>query len=534
MRVTRAGRVRMKRENVLVGALILSVSSIFVRMIGFVFRVYLSNTLGAEGMGVYSLIMSLYMVCANIATSGISGGVSKLVAEEMLRGSVANARRILRRSVSLSLALSVSVGVLLFVFADQVAAHILSDARTALSLRLLAPGLPLMSVSSCLRGYFIAARRVGNPATSQVLEQVFKIIFIMALIGSWMPKGLEYGCALVILGITLGEVLCFGYSLLGYLLEKRRVKAAGRAAIKGVTGKLLGFAIPVSVGSYVRSGLRLVEDLLIVSGLKTYTGQEDAATGTYGMLRGMVMPLLLFPLQLLSSFVIMLMPEVSRLNAAQNSEKLTKSISKILQYTSVMGILIVSVFMTFSYELGVAVYGQGQVGEMLRLLSFLCPLMCIEMVVVSILQGLGEQVSSLRYNVTDCILRVAMVFFLVPRWGVSGFLWMVVVSNLYTALLNLRRLLTLTRVPLEPGEWILRPALAAMAASQCGRALCNLYLFKALPMWQGLAFGIAVVSLFYLLALLGIGSVHLSDFAWIMKRLHLSRKRAEVALEQVV
>ena len=81
----------MKKENVILGTLILSASSIFVRLIGFVFRIYLSNTLGAEGIGLYSLIMSLYALCATIATSGISTAVSKLVAEQLAWGQPATA-----------------------------------------------------------------------------------------------------------------------------------------------------------------------------------------------------------------------------------------------------------------------------------------------------------------------------------------------------------------------------------------------------------------------------------------------------------
>ena len=524
----------MAKNNLIVGTLILSFSSIFVRMIGFVFRIYLSNSLGAQGMGLYSLIMSLYMLCANVATSGISGGVSKLVAEEMLHNNVANARRILKRSMGLSLIISVTVGAALFLFAEPVALHILHDVRTTLSLRLLAPSLPLMSVASCLRGYFIAARKMLNPATSQVVEQVFKMIFIMSLLGYWLPKGIEYGCALVILGITLGEVVCFAYSALGYLFEKRKAKIAGKATVKGVTRKLLQFAIPVSVGSYVRSGLRLVEDLLIVSGLKAYSGREDVATGTYGIMRGMVMPLLLFPLQLLSSFVITLMPEVSRLNAGGNNQKLGRTTSKILQYTSVIGILIVVVFMTFSYELGIVFYKDAQVGEMLKLLCFLCPFMCIETVSVSILQGLGEQVSSLRYNIIDCVLRVIMVYLLVPKFGVNGFLWMVIASNVYTSLFNLRRLLKITQIPLKFGDWIVKPVLAALAASQGIKLICNLYLFKALPVWQGLLCGSIIIVVIYLLALLGVGSITQADLVWIQQRMRAANKRREVSLEQVV
>jgi len=513
----------MRKKNIIMGTLILSASSIFVRMIGFVFRVWLSNTMGAEGIGVYSLIMSLYGVCATLATSGISGGVAKLAAKEFAEGHAANARRILGRALTLSMMLSCTVGILLFAFAQPVAIYVLRDVRTALSLKYLAPGLPMMAVSGCLRGYFIAQRKVGNPACSQVLEQLCKMAFIMALIAYWLPRGVEYGCAIVILGITVGELVCLITSLLGYVRDKRQSRRRERAEIRGVTKSLLSFALPVSAGSYVRSILRLWEDVLVISGLKSFSGRQDTATGTYGMIKGMVMPLLLFPLQLLSAFVVTLTPEISRMSGPANRARLDRTIARILQFTTIIGILIVCIFMSFSYEMGMMVYKSAEAGEMLRLLSWLCPFMCVETVTVSILQGLGEQVSSLRYNVIDCLLRIAMVFVLMPRWGANGFLVMVMASNLFTSVLNLNRLVKITGLKLRIGEWVVKPVLAAMASCQIIRVICNFYLFEQLPMWLGLSVGIAVITCVYIVVLFSIGALSFEDFSWITEQLKSTR-----------
>ena len=524
----------MKKENVIIGTLVLSMSSIFVRMIGFLFRIYLSNTMGAEGMGVYTLILSLYGLSATLAAAGIGTAVSKLVAEEIGRGNGANGQRILHRAVRLSLLISCTVAAILFLQADFFASQVLGDARAALSLRFLAPGLPFMSVSACMRGYFLAQRHTVNPAVSQVLEQLCKMAFIMLLIGYWLPKGIEYGCALVILGITIGEVICFLYTVGGYarLCSKQPVRRIPDSTpLQGATRAILQISVPLTLTSGIRSALRLMEDVLILAGLKTYAGRDDLATGTYGMLKGMVMPLLIFPLSLLSAFVVMLTPEISRLDASGNRKKLAHIISKILQYTTILGIFIICVFMSFSYELGVVIYNDAQVGEMLRLMSLLCPFMCIEMVVVSILQGMGQQFHSLAYGVTDCVLRVALVYMLIPTTGVTGFLVMVVISNLFTSILNLRRLLKITDVRLRINDWVIKPSLAALTAVQGVRAVCNLYLFEALSLRQGLVVGFALILLIYTAALLSLECIGVHDFAWIAQRLRLSTKRSKPVFE---
>ncbi len=508
----------MKRQNIMFSTLVLSASALFVRLIGFVFRVYLSNTMGAQGMGLYSLVMSVYALSITFATSGISTAVSKLAAEELARGKTGNARRILSGSVAMSLTLSCVVALILYLFADPIAVNILGDARTVLSLKLLAPGLPFLSVCACLRGYFIACRRVAVPASAQVIEQLFKMAFIMTTLSAGLSKGIAEGCALVVLGITLGEGVCLVYTLAGYLIDRRKHPEQQQDFTRGYNLRILRFALPISVSHYIRSILRLWEDILIVSGLAAFGGNHDDATGTYGMLRGMVMPLLIFPLSLLSAFVITLTPEVSRLYALSQRRRLESVIGKILQVTSILGVLIVCLLMSFSYEIGVVVYKDPRVGEMLRSMAFLCPFMCIETVVVSILQGMGEQTHSAVYSVGDCLLRVLMVWLLIPRWGVWGFVWMVVASNLFTSLLNLGRLMKITRISLRINDWVFKPVLAALAASQTWKALCNYSLLGEMALWQSLALGLMVISLVYGLVLLSVGSITRKDIVWILQR----------------
>lgn len=512
------------RNNVIAGTLLLSASSIFVRMVGFFFRIYLSNTIGAQGMGLYTLIMSLYSLGTSVATSGVSLAVSKLVAEELARGSHANARRVLRRGLTLSLGFGLIVFVGIFFFAEPISLHILKDARCAFPLRLLAPGMPFLAISACFRGYFIAGRSMVNPATGQILEQLFKMTFIITLLRYWLPRGIEYGCAAVILGITAGELICFVYTMLGVALERKRGYIKQKADITGVTGKILKIIIPVSFTSNVRSALRLLEDVLILAGLKAFMGADNAATGMYGRVKGMAMPLLIFPLSLLSSFVVTLTPEISRLGAQNGNSRLEGVVSRILQITCIIGIFIVGIFMTFSYEIGVVIYHDDTVGAMLRQMAFLCPFMCVEMVVVSILYGLGQQSAAMRYSLYDCVLRVAMVYFLIPRFGVNGFVAMVVASNLFTSGLNFKRLLKITKIKLNINDWFIKPALAAAAAGQTVKAVCNLWLFDALSLRQGLLLGLVVIAAVYIAVLFSIGSISKNDLKWIASKLKIPAK----------
>ena len=515
-----------KQPNFVTGAIILTVTALIVRMAGFLFRIYLSNAVGAVGMGVYSLIMSVYGLCTTIATSGISVAVSRLVAEQLSLGKPENAGRVLRRAISLSVILGSSIGALLLVFSEPVALRVLGNSQTLLSIRILAPGLPFLSVSSCLRGYFIAHRKTGNPAFSQMLEQGFKIAFVIVLLPLWIPRGIEYACALIVLGITLGEVICFVYSLFGYIILRRRAPSVKKAGISGVTAQIFAIIIPISLASYIRSALRLVENVITMNGLRKHSGGDTAATELYGMLKGMAMPLLLFPLSLLSSFVITLTPEISRLHVSGRRQMLEATVSRILKYTCYAGILIVCIFMTFPRELSMSVYKSEHVGEMLFVLSFLSPFMCLETVVVGILQGLGEQNSSSRYNILDCILRIAIVWVLVPIQGVNGFLWMTGISNLFTSVMNISRLVKVTAIDFQVRGWFIKPAIAAAAAGQIVK-FCYLSGLSAIfPQEIALFMGIAAICISYFALLLALDCIELGEITRLLQRFHILPERA--------
>ena len=515
-----------KQPSFITGAIVLTTTALLVRMAGFLFRIYLSNTVGAQGIGVYSLIMSVYGLCTTIATSGISVAVSRLVAEQLSLGKPENAIRVLRRSVALASVLGCAVGIVLLVFSKPVAIYMLGNNQTLLSIRILAPGLPFLSVSSCLRGYFIAYRQTGNPALSQILEQGFKIAFVMMLLPKWIPYGLEYACALIVLGITLGEVICFVYTFVGYIIMHKRGVVHKQADMSGVTAQILSIIVPISLASYIRSALRLVENVLVINGLRTYNGTDDAATGAYGMLKGMAMPLLVFPLSLLSSFVITLTPEISRLHVSGRKQTLEATVSRILKYTCYAGILIVCVFMTFPRELGLYIYNNEQVGEMLFALSFLSPFMCLETVVVGILQGLGEQNSSSRYNVFDCFLRIAIIWAIVPVRGIVGFLWMTGISNLFTSVLNLRRLVKVTAIDFHVRGWIIKPAIAAAASGQIIRLWYLSGLATLFSQRISLLVGILAICIAYFILLMVLDCIKSDEITHLLRRFHILPERA--------
>ena len=272
-----------------------------------------------------------------------------------------------------------------------------------------------------------------------------------------------------------------------------------------VVRRLLSIAAPITAGRYLNSILRTIENILVPSCLAKYTSSKETGLSQFGMLKGMAMPLIFFPASFLNALSTLLVPEISSAAALGHKGTVNRAVKHTLHITLLASILISGVFTVFAKEFGLLLYGSEEVGFYLQVLAPLTPIMYLESVVDGILKGLNQQVSSLKYSVADSTIRIVLIFFLVPIRGMEGFLFIMVLSNIFTSFLNLHRLLTVTGVKLAWGQWILKPILAITTAGAVALLLGRFLPFVHLSMLVWLIAGIACLCLIYgiLLPLLG-------------------------------
>lgn len=469
--------VGVQKGKFIKNAAILTATSLLLRTVGMAFRVYLSAAIGAEGMGLYQLIFSVYVLVATFATSGICTAVTRMVSERLECGNAQSLRRTMRLSVSGVLILSAVSVVALQLLADVIAVYWIGDARAAASIRILAFSLPFMGVSSCVRGYFIARRNVTRPSVAQLIEQAVRIIVIVLLIGGAADKGLEYCCCVVLIGDTVAEAASCLFVFIGYRrdISHKAPQMPQGTAEKGLGRRILAIAVPITAGRYLTSLLRTTENLFVPDRLCSYGYARADAVSAFGMLKGMAMPVLFFPASFLTALATLLVPEISSATAVGNSRTVQSAVKRSVEITLTSAAVIAGVFFVCADGLGTALYGSAEVGYYIRFLAPLVPLMYLESVVDGILKGLGQQNHSLGYNVLDSSMRVGLVALLVPRFGMDGFLIVMVISNLLTSLLCLARLLKVSGVRVEWYRWLIRPAvcisLSCLAASKAATLL---------------------------------------------------------------
>jgi stage V sporulation protein B len=221
--------------------------------------------------------------------------------------------------------------------------------------------------------------------------------------------------------------------------------------------KILGITLPVAFSSYIRSGLITLEHLLIPWGLKKNGSSKDASLAAYGTVQSMVFPLVLFPSAISSSFAGLLIPEMAEANADGDKKHIVRIAEKVFKSVLIFSIGTAGIMMCLSLELGHSFYPDTEAGKYILMVAPLIPVMYLDTSVDSMLKGLGKQTYTMLINVIDALLSVILVFMLLPRFGIYGFIITVYFTEIINATLSIVYLLRVCAVKIRIFEWIAKP-----------------------------------------------------------------------------
>ncbi len=414
---TRASGGELLRRIIKNGT-ILTLSSLFLRLIGVALGAYVSAELGAEGMGLYTLIMSVYGFTVTLASSGVGLASTRLCSEA--RGKSARDGA-LRACLTWALVSGSLAGGGLFLGAGFVADILLGDARCEGSLRLLALSMPPIALSSALSGYFSAVRRVAKSAFAGAFEQVFKISVTVASLTLMRPQTVDETCRCIVGSGMLSECASFSVLYLFWRLDRDAARGREKRKPEGFAS-LRAIIIPVASAAIVRSALSTLEHLLIPRGLRKNPATAETALAAYGALCGMALPVIFLPTALLYSFTGLLIPELAEAKSRGDSARIERICARSLRLTVLFSLVCAGFMAVFGGELGELIYKSSDCGELIGLLAPLIPLMYVDHAVDAMLKGLGEQLYCMKVNIVDAGISVLLVWIFCGSFGIYGYI----------------------------------------------------------------------------------------------------------------
>ena len=453
---------------------LLTAASFLMQTVNVAYNVYLTNRIGAAGIGLFQLTLTVYSMAVTFACAGVRLGATRLNIDLLSKNPAASLRRSVRMCLGYAFSLSLIVAIVLYLCAPLAAQHWLHDQRTALPLRWLAAGLPLVSVTAAMQGYFTGVRTVYKCAISQGAEQAVRILCAMFFLGRMLERGIESACLAIVYGMVAGEVAVLLLSFI-LLLQSKHMKARTLPGDALHLRDLLHIAVPEAAGSCARSVLLTTEHLLIPWGFEASGRPKEEAMRIYGVIHGMALPVLLYPSAVLSSLSSLLVPEISELRVQKKNNQINDAVHKVLRLSLLYGVFAGGMFFAFAGPLSQRIYGSTDAARYLQIFAPLVPIMYMDMSVDGMLKGLDQQKASMMYNILDSGICVALVYILLPRMAVKGYVIVLFVSEIYNFYFSVRRLMKVTGAPRPTLRSVVEPLLCMACA-----ALIPLGMFNAL------------------------------------------------------
>ena len=324
------------------GALILSAGCFITKIIGAIYRIPLTNLLGAEGIGLYQMAFPLYTLLLTLSSTGVPSGISKLIGEGY------DAQKTLKTSLKVFLPIGFIASLLLFVFSKKIALF-QGNGLASLCYKLISPSVLAVSAISCYRGYFQGFSNMKPTAISQVIEQLVKCLFGITLV--FIFKGnFVLASALAILSVTVSEFVALIY----LYIKKTKLKLQREDAKKDLNvKKLMRTLFPVMISTTVLPLTRTLESFIIINVLNSYV---SSGTLLYGLYSGAVESLVGVPVSLLYGIAVSSIPIISK-NKAQN-KNYKKNVLDALILTAVLGVVFAVIFYFASPEVVKILYSR--------------------------------------------------------------------------------------------------------------------------------------------------------------------------------
>jgi stage V sporulation protein B len=468
-----------KQHTIIKGTLYLTIAGFISRIIGFFYRIFLSHTIGAEGMGIYQLIFPVYILCFSLTVSGIHTGISRFTSAKMASKDANSAIKVLYAGLILSVIPSILAAYFTYTNASYIAVNIIKESRCIDLLKIISFSVPFGAIHTCINGYYYGIKKAGVPALSQLIEQIVRVISVYIIYVVILDKGLTVTPSIAAIGIVIGEIASVLFTTSAILihtnlsLSPKVLSSIPLSYFKNI----FTLSLPLTANRVVITLLQSVEAILIPIQLRNYGLSSSDSLSIYGILTGMSLPLILFPSTFTNSLSVMLLPDVAEAQASSNLNRIRHTSKVTIQYCLVLGILCTGIFLSFGNDMGSIIFNNDLAGKFIITLAWICPFLYLSTTLTSILHGLGKTTTTFMHSLISIFIRIAFIVLWIPHFGIQGYLWGVLVGQLVITLLNFVVLNKYIPISISLYTWLVKP-IGALCIAICFGVYTNILLGK--------------------------------------------------------
>jgi len=404
---------------------LLILTNLSTGILGFLFSVILSRKIGAEGMGLYSLVLPISSLLMSIISGGLLIAVSKIVAEYFAKDQIKNLHKCIKTTIIFNLIISFIIIFIAYLLSYQISVYIVKDARTMHALRFIFISIICMALSNTYKGYFYGTTNVFVPAFIDIIEKALRIIMLLIIFKLTYFTTITQSITTAYLVFFVGEFVSLVLLFLYYRLDKLSSSKTNERVED--TAQLLynifSISVPLMLIELISSSLFTISSLMLPRRLLKAGIPYNEALSLIGRFISMSMQIVFFPMIIIYSISTILIPDISSSLSKQDIYTVEKRVSQVIRISFLLGLFIFIICIFFGNGLGKMIYNRDDLGKYIQFIAFSAPFIYTSQTTRGILNGLGKQKVLLKYSIIISLLQVILLYFLVaiPKINIYGF-----------------------------------------------------------------------------------------------------------------
>ena len=481
---------KIKKEGFMKGVVILMLSQIFIKIMGLMYRMYLTNRegFGDKGNAIYGSGFQIYALLLTISSIGVPNAVSKIVSERVAIGDHRGAHKVFKIALITFGTIGFLCSLFLFYMAKDIANNWIQIPEAEMSLTALSPSIFFVSIICVIRGYFNGRQCIKVTANSQTIEQIFKmtltiiIVEILAIISGTDTSIMAGGANIA---TTISSILCFVYLYIYYSTVKkeiaREVKDSVNYRYKGIIKiikEILCVSIPMSLTPILSTINKNIDSVTVVRGLKNFMS-ESMAKAEYGILTGKVDTLVTMPMSFNIAFTTALVPSVSSAKATGEWKNAKKRIEFSILITILIGLPCSIGMIIFAQPILNLLFPNQVSGAFILQVSATSILFIVlEQTISGVLQGIGKPMVPAIALSIGVIVKFIINSVLIPVnpkeflfGGTSGAAIATTICHMIASIIDIKIMKKYIKLEINKKDYIIKPILACIMMGIC--AICT-------------------------------------------------------------
>lgn len=432
----------MSKQTFIQGTIILIIAGLITRFLGFINKIIVARIMGAEGVGLYVMAVPTMLLVITITQLGLPVAISKLVAEAEAIGDRKKIKRILVVSLATTSLLSIVFTIGMVAASPLIAKTLLTDERAFYPLIAIAPIVPIVAMSSVLRGYFQGRQNMRPTAYSQVIEQIVRITLVALLTSAFLPYGVEYAAAGAMISVVFGELASLLFMIYMFKNYKRiRIRKGFIQYLlqgKDTFKELMAIALPTTGSRLIGSISYFFEPIVVSQSLALAGVATIVATSQYGELAGFVIPLITLPTFITYSLSVSLVPAISEAAAQKHFQTIHYRLNQALRLALISGGISAIILYIFAEPIMELMYNAPNTSQYVKMMAPFSIFLYFQGPLQATLQALNMAKAAMMNSLFGALIKIAAIFILAsrPELGIMGAALAIIVGFVLVTLLH--------------------------------------------------------------------------------------------------